>query len=191
MKFSTGYKSSRWNTLFHYQYDNQTICLPGHSHSLNPDISEFLSTNQESEVNRPNQFNNNHLFLSRTNIFLDKGKLTLSLSQYKNRLEEFEAWTIPEFDMLLSTTQASLNLYRPINKIKLDIGAQFSLQDNTNFEGRDTLLPNSITQDIGVYSIIGFEGDNFGSSLGFRYDIRNITSEGLEGNFNVFRRNIF
>ena len=76
-----------------------------------------------------------------------------------NNLQEFEKWTIAAFDMDLSTTTFRLNADIPINNFNINTGVQYQNQNNVN-NIESKLIPDSESNDFGVYTIVDYNTDH-------------------------------
>ena len=181
MAFKTafGYNSKRWVMNLRYQYNQNTMGIPAHTHGADPTLDELTSTNRDvREPTRPTQFNSLHLLNIESSLYFNENTLKLILANSNNRLEEFEAWTIPYIDVYLNSTQLSLVFTKPISKkLKWSIGSQSSFQMNLNQpKAISQLIPNTTTKDIGFYSLLEYTSENqLSSQLAVRGDNRTIS----------------
>ncbi|MEE3037072.1 MAG: TonB-dependent receptor [Bacteroidota bacterium] len=181
MAFKTafGYNSKRWVMNLRYQYNQNTMGIPAHTHGADPTLGELTSTNRDvREPTRPTQFNSLHLLNIESSLYFNENTLKLILANSNNRLEEFEAWTIPYIDVYLNSTQLSLVFTKPISKkLKWSIGSQSSFQMNLNQpKAISQLIPNTTTKDIGFYSLLEYTSENqLSSQLAVRGDNRTIS----------------
>ena len=181
MAFKTafGYNSKRWVMNLRYQYNQNTMGIPAHTHGAEPTLDELTSPNRDvREPTRPTQFNSLHLLNIESSLYFNENTLKLILANSNNRLEEFEAWTIPYIDVYLNSTQLSLVFTKPISKkLKWSIGSQSSFQMNLNQpKAISQLIPNTTTKDIGFYSLLEYTSENqLSSQLAVRGDNRTIS----------------
>ncbi|WP_297691534.1 TonB-dependent receptor [uncultured Eudoraea sp.] len=158
----------------------------------------------------PYQEINNHIVSSKSDLFFNNSSLRLTLGYIFNSRKEFEeeedteiptedqANLEPALDMQLSTFSYNLQYNLPsIGRWQTIAGIQGMNQKNENF-GEEVLIPDALTNDIGILvtSHIHFEKSDI--QLGLRFDNRSIKGEetgilGEEGyiaeldrNFNSF-----
>lgn len=181
MAFKTafGYNSEHWVINLRYQYNQNSMGIPAHTHGSDPTLDELTSTNQDGrEPTRPTQFNSLHLLNIESSVYFNENTLKLILANSNNRLEEFEKWTIPYIDVYLNSTQLSLVFAKPISKkLKWSIGSQSSYQINLNQpKAVSQLTPNNTTKDIGLYSLLEYTSEKqLSSQLAVRGDNRTIS----------------
>ena len=181
MAFKTafGYNSEHWVINLRYQYNQNSMGIPAHTHGSDPTLDELTSTNQDGrEPTRPTQFNSLHLLNIESSVYFNENTLKLILANSNNRLEEFEKWTIPYIDVYLNSTQLSLVFAKPISKkLKWSIGSQSSYQINLNQpKAVSQLTPNNTTKDIGLYSLLEYTSEKqLSSQLAVRRDNRTIS----------------
>ena len=89
--------------------------------------------------------------------------------------------------MELSTINLRLNLNYNITSLDFNTGIQYNRQDNLN-NISSRLIPDSFSDDFGLYTTIDFDKDNFGFNSGIRLDYKNIVCNDFNYNklFNAF-----
>jgi iron complex outermembrane receptor protein len=116
------------------------------------------------------------------NFSLGTSRLEVDLGYERNRRREFEsaeAETEGEIELgLLSTNYlANIHLHRAARgRSSGVVGVQFMRTDFAKF-GEETLIPNSSTDNVGVYAFEQFDLDRLQLSLGARYDYRALQNE--------------
>ena len=180
-KISIANRGVKMHNVLRYQYNAAQVGLPAHAHgNLENVILEDITSGSRDLMNdfkltRPTQFIDNHLFIFENNYFLNKTKYSVYLGHFINNLKEYEKWTFPAFDMTLSTTTFRADLRTTLNSFIFNVGGQFShLKNNNNI--LEYLIPNASSNDIGFYSTLDYEIGNKGLNVGFRLDIKNISS---------------
>ena len=138
--------------------------------------SDAFSFNDDYKMTRPTQYVSNHLFIYENNFFVNNNKFSFYVGHFLNNLQEYEKWTIPAFDMDLSTTQLRFNLRKKLNNFTLNIGSQATSNSNKNHTV-DYLIPDGKSNDIGLYSILDYEKNNFGFNVGGRLDYKEIACD--------------
>ncbi len=182
VKFSIANRTNKFQNIFRYQYNNEQTGIPAHSHD-DPDEIELgdISLNEidfaeDFKLIRPNQFVDNHLFVYENNYFIKSSKVSFHLGHFINNLKEYEKWTVAAFDMTLSNTQIKSNIRTQFNDFTLNVGAQLGkLTNENNIQSR--LIPDAITNDLGVYSILDYEKEKIGLNSGLRLDHKKISSD--------------
>jgi iron complex outermembrane receptor protein len=168
--------------IFRYQYNGDEVGIPAHTHENleNVDIYDITNSNidfsQDFKVTRPTQFIDNHLVVYENNYFLNKSKLSFHLGHFINNNKEYEKWTIPAFDMVLSNTQIRTNTRTNLDYFTVNIGAQAGIMKNEN-NTIERLIPDARTNDLGFYSTLDYERKQFGLSAGLRLDYKQIDSK--------------
>ncbi|MBT8180885.1 MAG: TonB-dependent receptor [Eudoraea sp.] len=158
----------------------------------------------------PYQEINNHVVSSKSDLFFNNSSLRLTLGYIFNSRKEFEeeedteipsedlANLEPALDMHLSTFSYNLQYNLPsIGRWQTIAGIQGMNQKNENF-GEEVLIPDAITNDIGILATSHIHFEKSDIQLGLRFDNRSIKGEetgifGEEGyiaeldrNFNSF-----
>lgn len=116
------------------------------------------------------------------NLSLGSSRLEVDLGYERNRRREFEsseAETEGEIELgLLSTNYlANIHLHRAQRGRSAGvIGVQVMRTDFSKF-GEETLIPNSSTDNVGVYAFEQLDFDRLQLSLGARYDYRALDNE--------------
>ena len=194
LKFSFARLGDKLQTIIRYQYNNDQVGIPAHDClgtnqvALEEITSNSLDLNEDYEMTIPYQDITNHLFNIETKYFSNKIKYSFFAGYFVNNLIEFgQKWTVPEFDMDLSTLNLSLNLNYKITRLDFNTGVQYNRQENLN-NISSRLIPDSYSNDVGVYTTIDFEKNNFGFNSGFRLDYKEIVCNEYDYNklFNAF-----
>ena len=175
IKVIVGYSKNRWLINAKYQLNDNYAGVPGHSHEAVPTIDDLTSNNTFRHKSRPAQFVTNQIANIENTFLLQNSKLKLDLSYTINQLREYEAWTVPEIDLDLSTNQWNFRWYKNIkDKINLTIGTQGSRQYNRNQPARTQILEDANLFDIGYYGLIDYESKLINVSVASRIDRRKI-----------------
>jgi len=175
LKFIIGYNKNRWLVNAKYQLNDNVHGIPGHSHEANPTAEDITSTTSYRNETRPIQFINNQIANLENTYLFDKSKLKLDLSYTLNQLQEYEAWTVPEIDLDLSTNQWNLRWSKEIkNRLNLTIGSQGANHYNRNQYARSELLADANLSDVGYYGLLDYESQFINLSFASRHDERNI-----------------
>ena len=183
IKFSLGYRYKNWQNIFRAQIHNEVPGIPGHVHGdpskvdINAITSIELDLAEDFSIKKPWQVVNNQLLIYETNYMLNNFKFEFYAGHFINNLKEYgEKLTKPAFDLSLSNTLLSPSLRYISNKLTLQIGSQFVLQENTN-NINDRLVPDASSFNLGPYALIEYEKDNFGVNSGIRYDYKRLSSD--------------
>ena len=175
VKIIMGYSKKRWLVNAKYQLNNNFAGIPGHSHEREPSAEDLTSSTSYRHKTRPAQFVNNQIANIENTYLFDQSKLKLDLSYTLNQLQEYEAWTVPEIDLNLSTNQWNLRWYKEIkNNIKLTLGSQGSNQNNRNQTARTQIIQDANLFDLGNYGLIDYESKWVNLSIAARLDRRKI-----------------
>lgn len=175
LKLIMGYNKKRWLINAKYQLNDNFSGIPGHSHEANPSAEDLTSSSSYRNKTRPIQLVNNQIANIENTYFFKKSKIKLDLSYTKNRLQEYEAWTVPEIDLGLTTNQWNLRWYKEIKtNFKLTLGTQGSNHYNRNQTARTQLLIDANLSEAGYYGLLDYESDVINISIGSRLDERKI-----------------
>lgn len=175
LKLIMGYNKKRWLINAKYQLNDNFSGIPGHSHEANPSAEDLTSSVSYRNKTRPIQLVNNQIANFENTYFFKKSKIKLDLSYTKNQLQEYEAWTVPEIDLDLTTNQWNLRWYKEIKtNFKLTLGTQGSNHYNRNQTARTQLLIDANLSDAGYYGLLDYESGVINISIGSRLDKRKI-----------------
>tara|TARA_B100002052_G_scaffold281385_1_gene290387 strand:- start:293 stop:2509 length:2217 start_codon:yes stop_codon:yes gene_type:complete len=197
LKLSFARLGEKLQFIARYQYNNDEVGIPAHDCdglnliTIEEITSSSLDLSEDYEMTRPTQYIVNHLFNFETKYFTNKIKYSFFAGYFINNLQEFEKWTIPAFDMNLSTISLRFNLDFKISEFNVNTGVQYSGQENLN-NIKSRLIPDSYSNDMGVYTTIDFEKNNFGFNTGFRVDYKEIVCNDYNYNklFNAFNSSV-
>ena len=174
-KTAIGYSKEKWLMNARYQYNYNILGIPAHSHDKEPTLDDLTISTQYRYPTRPTQYATNHLLQFQNTFFLNASQLKVDFVNNNNRLEEFEAWTVPELDAVLNHSQINTTLIKPINtNITWTLGNQNAFQTNKNKAARSELLPNAEIRDFGIFSNVDYNKHNWSLLFGIRYDNRQI-----------------
>ena len=180
LKTALGYNKNRWIFNLRYNHNSNQIGLPGHTHSANPDPSDFQSSVQNRDRAVPFQLISDHYLSIENKLIFDKSVLKLVTGYTSNSLTEHEEKvTIPGIKMLLTNIPYNLSFSTNINEhLKWISGAQGMIVKNKNDSSAENiLLPNSSSIDYGTYSLLQFSKELFETQIGVRYDYREISAD--------------
>lgn len=200
-KAGVGFQATNFKTDFRYNVNRSKIGIP-------EEIGK-QSTNNTPLL--PYQELTSHIFSSRSTVFLNNSKLEFNLGYIYNDRQEFEDEHDYEHDgeihdededehhsddhdvlhpalqMKLKTANYDIKYHLPaMGKFETIFGVQGMNQINTNY-GEEELIPNAITNDLGVLAVTHIHFDKFDLQLGARYDNRWIQIDNnLNKTFNSF-----
>jgi iron complex outermembrane recepter protein len=189
IKLSLGMNRGKWVTNLRYNYLQNRLGIPGHSHEEEIDPTEFQISTQGRKNSLPAQENQSHYILWENKIYFDKGKLEVLLGHTRNLLTEFEEkFTIPALQMDLNSTTYNIRLNSPLDKKwKWIVGAQGMMQSNRNSDkAEESLIPNTNIFDNGVYGLLGGQIGTWNVESGLRWDSRSLTA--YESTVSVFSK---
>lgn len=190
IKLILGYSKNRWLVNAKYQLNENFAGIPGHSHEAEPTLEDLTSNTSFRHKTRPAQFVTNQIANIENIYLLNKSKFILDLSYTLNELREYEAWTVPQIDLDLSTNQWNLRWHKEIKEnIKLTLGTQGSNQYTKNQFARDQLIEDANLFDVGYYGLIDYESKLINLSIASRIDRRKIETIESPTFFKVFDGN--
>lgn len=179
-KAAFGVNKNKWAMHIRYNFSNNNVGIPGHTHDSIVNILEFQVSDQKRKERIPYQHTTNHFLSVENKWFFKKSEITLLLGQTANKLiEHAEKVTIPSLDLSLFNSLYSFKLATTINqKWNLISGAQGMFQSTINgAKASGKILPNSTTIDNGLFSILNYQNNNWNVQGGIRYDFRILESK--------------
>lgn len=177
-KTSIGYNNKNWVLNVRYNFNLNNIGIPGHTHDTLATLSSFQTTKQEWRIIRPAQKIMNSYLMVNNKFFFAKSDLNISVGNTINSLREFEKLTIPAINLSLISTPYNIR-YRKVfsDKLNLITGLQGMYQINSNgTDAEEVLIPNSNLLDNGLYAILRYDSDKWGTQVGVRGDNRKLTT---------------
>ncbi|OYX28802.1 MAG: TonB-dependent receptor [Flavobacteriales bacterium 32-35-8] len=194
-KAGIGYQDHGFKTEFRYNVNHSKLGIP-------EDIGE-QSTLRTPLL--PFQDITNHVFSSKSTIYLKNSRLDINLGYLYNDRKEFEDHHHHEDEeehaeeehenevleaalhMKLKTANYDVKYHLPtLGKFETILGIQGMNQINTNY-GEEELIPNATTNDFGILGVSHIHFEKSDLQLGVRYDNRHINIQsGIQKNFNSF-----
>jgi iron complex outermembrane receptor protein len=157
LKASLGYHNKKYVGNLRYQFLQQRIGIPGHTHDSIVDVTTFLVDNQKRSKTIPAQTIQNHYALWENLVHWSNNELKLLAGYTQNTLQEYEEKiTIPGIDVTLSNASVQLQWKKTFSEaMHWIVGTQNMLQRNQNSSKASTfLLPDAQTFDYGIYSLV-------------------------------------
>lgn len=185
IKTALGYQFGIFKTELRYNLNSSDLGIP----------EEIGIQDSGRTPITPYQEINNHIVSSKSDLFFNNSSLRLTLGYIFNSRKEFEeeeeeeipsedpSELEPALDMQLSTFSYNLQYNLPgIGRWKTIAGIQGMNQKNENF-GEEVLIPDAITNDIGILATSHIHFEKSDIQLGLRFDNRSIESEetGISG----------
>jgi iron complex outermembrane receptor protein len=203
LKTTFGFQNSNFKTAFRYNINSSELGLPEGIGVQNTNTTPLL----------PSQKINNHIFSSKSTVFFKDSRLDFNIGYTYNDRKEFEEHHDHDEDeneedhdeteedhdeheeevleaalhMKLKTFNYDVKYNLPeIGKFETIVGVQGMNQTNTNY-GEELLIPNAITNDVGVFATSHIHFEKADVQLGARFDNRKINLiEGFNKSFNSF-----
>ena len=200
LKTALGYQFGIFKTELRYNLNSSDLGIP----------EEIEIQNLDRTPISPYQEINSHILSSKNDLFFNNSSLRITLGYIFNSRKEFEeeedaelpqtnlADLKPALDMKLSTFSYNVQYNLPsLGRLQTIAGVQGMRQENKNF-GEEVLIPDAITNDIGLLATSHIHFEKSDVQLGIRFDNRAIKGEetgivGEEGyiaqldrNFNSF-----
>ena len=200
LKTALGYQFGIFKTELRYNLNSSDLGIP----------EEIEIQNLDRTPISPYQEINSHILSSKNDLFFNNSSLRITLGYIFNSRKEFEeeedtgipsedpANLEPALDMQLSTFSYNVQYNLPsLGRLQTIAGVQGMRQENKNF-GEEVLIPDAITNDIGLLATSHIHFEKSDVQLGIRFDNRAIKGEetgnsGEEGyiaqldrNFNSF-----
>lgn len=180
-RLSIGYNKKNWVMNLRYNFLNQRIGLPGHTHDLNPDLSSFLRDKGGRSANNPAQSIFNHYVSMDNKFFFRRSELSVILGHTTNSLREYdEKFTIAAIGLQLNNSLYQLKWRRSLtDNLDLIIGSQGMYQVNSNdADATDRIIPDATTGEAGIYALLSGRLGKWRYQLGGRFDYREIATVG-------------
>ncbi|MES2838007.1 MAG: TonB-dependent receptor [Bacteroidota bacterium] len=177
LKGALGYNRKNWVMNVRYNFINNYIGLPGHTHDTIISAATFMVTKQSRKYTIPIQHIQNNYLLFDNSFYFNKSDLKIQLGTTSNHLLEFEEKiTIPDIDKkLVNATYNTRYKYYLKESTHIVVGAQGMLQWNTNgLDATEILIPNSRMIDNGAFALFQTELKGWEFLAGARYDNRYI-----------------
>ncbi len=182
-KAGMGYQANRFKTEFRYNLNNSKLGIPEELGEQSTDKAPLI----------PFQEITNHVFSSKSHVFLNNSSLDINLGFLYNDRKEFaeepEVGNDPEAELhlKLKTFNYDVKYNLPtLGKFETIVGVQGMNQVNTNY-GPEELIPDATTNDVGVLAVSHIHFEKADIQLGARYDNRNINvASGVKKDFNSF-----
>ena len=177
-KGAIGYQKSKFKSEFRYNLNASQLGIPEEIGVQNTNKNPLL----------PFQSINNHVFSSKSTVFLYASSLNFNLGFTYNDRKEFEENDIsPALHMKLKTFSYDVKYNLPeIGKFETIVGVQGLNQTNTN-AGEEQLIPDATTNDFGILTTSHIHFGDYGIQIGARYDNRNVNvRNSITKSFNSF-----
>jgi len=193
-KAAIGYHSTSFKTAFRYNVNASQLGIP--------EGIEEQSTSKTPLL--PNQNLTNHIFSSKSTLFLDASSLEFNFGYTYNHRKEFEEEHHEDehleeehqeeehleeaaLQMKLKTHNYDIKYNLPkLGKFETIVGIQGMHQTNINF-GEEQLIPDATTNDFGALATSHIHFEKIDLQLGARFDHRNIdVQKGIDKSYNSF-----
>lgn len=178
-KAGIGYQNSKISSVLRYNYNKLDLGIPEDG---------VAEQTKSKKTTYPKQGVYNNLLSLNNIFFFQNSKLAIDLGYIANDRSEFEDSEITVLHMKLNTFNYNAKFHFPkFGKIESIVGIQGMHQTNKNF-GEEYLIPNAVTNDIGVFGTGNYEWRLNVLQAGLRFDNRTISTNqygiaGEEGSF--------
>ena len=179
LKAALGYNYKNWVMNIRYNYMENRIGLPGHTHDSIVSPESFASSNQGRRKTIPAQDIKNHYTMVENLFFFNRSEIKLTLGNTYNQLTEFdEKVTIPGIDKILINNLYNARWrYAITENTNFILGSQGMFQQNRIGENAtEILIPDANMNDVGIYSLLKTEINTWEFQTGIRLDNRTITT---------------
>jgi len=179
IKTALGYQFGIFKTELRYNFNSSDLGIPEEIGIQDLGRTPFT----------PYQEINNHIVSSKNDLFFNNSSLRVTLGYIFNSRKEFEeeedseipsenlADLEPALDMNLSTFSYNVQYNLPsIGRWQTIAGIQGMNQKNENF-GEEVLIPDAITNDIGLLATSHVHFEKSDIQIGLRFDNRSIKGE--------------
>lgn len=176
-RFAIGFGKKNYVSNIRYSLLLMDVGIPGHSHDLVPDPSTFYSNKTARKSTLPYQHIFNQFISWENKLFFKRQELQIILANTHNQLQEFEEKvTIPGMFLKLNSTSYQIrHKYEIKPKLELISGLQGMVQNNKNNpKAEEILIPDAVTFDNGIYTVLNGHQKNTSFQVGVRMDIRKL-----------------
>ena len=176
-KLNMAYTGNKFQYAVRYTMSQSQTGIIDHEQDslVNPITYQVLERNRKFEV--PMQEMSNHLLQFTIHHYREKNLYFFRLGGTYNQLFEFEddlSTASLNFSLLNRIAQFNWT-FRPSKKVNLTSGLQTMLQSNVNGKNAtETLIPNADILDLGAYSNLLYNVNNWNLQMGFRLDSRTL-----------------
>jgi iron complex outermembrane receptor protein len=183
-KTGIGYSNASFSSVLRYNFNDLNLGIPE---------TGIAEQSTSKNVLYPKQAVLNHLVSLNSSIFFNTSKLDLDLGFISNDRSEFEDSDLAVLKMKLNTFNYNAKYFLPSSKkMQTILGVQGMHQTNLN-SGEEYLIPDAVTQDVGIFGTTNYEWNSNVIQAGLRFDTRNLSSEahGIpseEGSFEALRK---
>lgn len=178
-KSGIGYNNSKFSSVLRYNLNKLDLGIPENG------IAE-QSTSKKTEFPKQGVFS--HILSLHNHIYFKNSALDADFGYISNDRSEFEDIDVAVLHMKLKTLNYDLKYHLPkFGKIESIIGTQGMHQTNKN-SGEELLIPNAVTNDMGIFGTVNYEWKSNIIQAGLRFDTRNVSTEenGVLGNEGYF-----
>ncbi len=178
-KSGIGYNNSKFSSVLRYNFNKLDLGIPE-----NGIVEQSTTKNPEF----PKQGVFSHILSLHNHIYFKNSALDADFGYIANDRSEFENSDVAVLHMKLKTLNYDLKYHLPkLGKIETIIGTQGMHQTNKN-SGEELLIPNAVTNDLGVFATANYEWKSNVIQAGLRFDTRNVSTEenGILGNEGYF-----
>jgi len=179
-KSAIGFNNAKISSVLRYNFNKLNLGIPENG------IAE-QTTNRKPDY--PKQGVVAHIVSLNNTLYFKKSKADVNFGYISNDRSEFEDNPIANLRMKLNTLNYDAKYYLPaIGKVESIFGVQGMHQTNTNF-GEEQLIPDAVTNDLGVFGTANYEWNKNTVQAGLRFDKRNISAEshGIAGEEGYFQ----
>ena len=187
LKTAFGFQNSKFKTEFRYNVNSSELGLTEGIETQNTNKTPLL----------PFKLINNHIFSSKSTLFLNNSKLDFNVGYTYNDRKEFEEHHNDDEDeteeevleaalhMKLKTFNYDVKYNLPeLGRFQTIVGVQGMNQTNSNY-GEELLIPDATTNDVGVLATSHIHFEKADIQLGARFDNRTINlNDGFNKSFN-------
>lgn len=188
-KTAIGFSNSKISSTLRYNFNKLDLGIP--ENGIDPSVEKQTGTHKTIY---PKQAVYANIISLNNIIYFKNSKVEADLGYISNDRSEFEDNNVANLNMKLKTFNYNLKYYLPkIGRLESIIGSQGMHQTNKNY-GEEYLIPNAITNDLGLFGTTNYEWNKNAIQAGIRFDTRTITSEengiiGTEGYFEAMNKN--
>ncbi len=170
LKTGLGFDTANFSSEIRYNYTLSTIGIPEEIGEQSTSVT-FVT---------PYQKIGNHILSTHNHFYLNNSSIDMNLGYIANTRKEFEEEDSEEalalyMKLKTFTYDVKYNL-RKLKNFESIVGIQGLHQTNSNF-GEELLIPDAVTNDVGIFATGMFSIENHTLQAGIRFDNRTVQTK--------------
>lgn len=179
-KFNISTNRAKWLLNVRYNFYQNRLGLPGHTHDSIIDPASFYRSKSSRAINVPAQVNQQHLLQVDQKFYLKQSSLWVNVGAFLHHLQEFEDKVFtPDIDLRTGNVQSRIQWKRKIGvRRMLFVGNQSLLLRQFNAPNApEVLVPDAVQFDNGTYALLQQTTGKWRGQIGARVDFRQLSMQ--------------